>query len=118
MIWSDSLEIGQRQGQPVAGLVHLTGRSGQYATKRYRAILRRGKIRQSMSRADNCYDNAFMESCFGTVKTELEFECYADDTQAVREIRAYVSCYNGRRRYSSLGYLSPDEFEAQKSVPK
>ena len=56
-----------------AGLIHHSDRGGQYAGKKYREVLQ-GEICQSMSRADSCYDNAFMESCFGTVKTELEME--------------------------------------------
>lgn len=59
-----------RSRQPKAGLVHHTDRGGQYAGKEYRAVLRRSGMRQSMSRADNCYDNAFMESCFGTFKKD------------------------------------------------
>ena len=58
--------------QPGSGLIHHTDRGGQYAGKRYRAVLRRAGMQQSMSGAGNCYDNAFMESCFGTLKTELE----------------------------------------------
>ncbi len=58
--------------QPRAGLIHHTDRGGQYASTCYRSMLRRAGFRQSMSRADDCYDNAFMESCFGTIKTELE----------------------------------------------
>ena len=60
--------------QPGPGLIHHTDRGGQYAGSEYRRVLGRARMRQSMSRADNCYDNAFMESCFGTIKTELEME--------------------------------------------
>src|SRR5262249_8399704 len=64
--------IGQRP--PTPGLIHHTDRGGQYAGGAYRGVLARARMRQSMSRPDNCYDNAFMESCFGTIKTELEME--------------------------------------------
>jgi transposase InsO family protein len=60
-----------RERQPAPGLIHHTDRGGQYAGTRYRAVLRRAGMQQSMSAAESCYDNAFMESCFGTVKTEL-----------------------------------------------
>ncbi|MEM7315084.1 MAG: IS3 family transposase [Planctomycetota bacterium] len=96
---------------PRAGLIHHTDRGGQYAGKQYRRVLERSEIRQSMSRADNCYDNAFMESCFGTVKTELEMECYEHERAARAEIAAYVRYYNLRRIHSALGYLTPHEFE-------
>lgn len=62
--------------RPKPGLIHHTDRPGQYAGSEYRKTLARGRMPQSMSRADNCYDNAFMESCFGTIKRELEMEPY------------------------------------------
>ena len=68
-----------------------------------------------MSAAADCYDNAFMESCFGTIKTELELSEYADGVEAVRELSSYVHYYNGERRHSSLGYVSPADFEAEQT---
>ena len=100
-----------QERQPPAALIHHTDRGGQYASKRYRAVLRRSEMRQSMNEADNCYDNAFMESCFGTVKTELELVEYANGPEAVRELTSYIRYYNGERRHSSLGYISPAQFE-------
>ena len=64
-----------------------------------------------MSRAGDCYDNAFMESCFGTIKTELEMTNYESFQVAHREIRDYINYYNAIRRHSSLDYKSPDNFE-------
>lgn len=107
-----------RERQPGAGLIHHTDRGGQYASKRYRDVLRRSQIQQSMSAAENCYDNAFMESCFGTVKTELELVEYASGPEAVRELTSYIRYYNAERRHSSLGYVSPAEFERQLTVRK
>ncbi len=101
---------------PRAGLIHHTDRGGQYAGKRYRGVLERAEICQSMSRADSCYDNAFMESCFGTIKTELEMEPYEDERVARSEIRRYIRYYNLRRRHSSLDYLTPEEFETRSLV--
>ncbi len=88
-------------------------RSGGRAGKKYRGVLRRAGMAQSMSDADNCYDNAFMESCFGTLKTELELDEYVDAVEAVRELSSYIRYYNVDRRHSSLGYLTPTEFETQ-----
>ena len=106
-----ALRSAIRQRQPSADLIHHSDRGGQYAGKQYRAFLRRTHIRQSMSRAGNCYDNAFMESCFGTIKTELEMTDYETITAARREIATYIAYYNNSRRHSSLGYLTPTEFE-------
>ena len=97
---------------PDADLIHHTDRGGQYAGKRYRRVLQRAEMRQSMSRADTCYDNAFMESCFGTIKTELEMECYENESAARTEIGGYIRYYNTRRRHSALDYQTPEEFEA------
>jgi transposase InsO family protein len=101
--------IGRRQPKP--GLIHHTDRGGQYAGGDYRRVLGRARMDQSMSRPDNCYDNAFMESCFGTLKTELEMTVYADLPTAYAEIRGYLCYYDSKRRHSSLGYLTPCEFE-------
>jgi putative transposase len=96
---------------PSPGLIHHTDRGGQYAGTKYRQILDRAQMAQSMSRADNCYDNAFMESCFGTIKLELEMEAYENAWIAHQEILAYIRYYNTRRRHSALDYLTPEEFE-------
>jgi putative transposase len=102
--------IGQRQ--PSKDLIHHTDRGGQYAGGRYRKILRRAGAKQSMSRAGDCYDNAFMESCFGTIKTELEMTEYQNQRTAAKEIQSYLAYYNTQRKHSSIGYLTPNQFEA------
>jgi len=96
---------------PDPELIHHSDRGGQYAGSTYRLVLARGGMRQSMSRADDCYDNAFMESCFGTIKTELEMECYENERSARTEIGGYIRYYNTRRRHSALDYRTPEEFE-------
>lgn len=98
--------------QPAAGLIHHTDRGGQYAAKEYRKILARARMRQSMSRADDCYDNATMESCFGTIKNELEMTEYKYYSEALKEIASFIEYYNVERIHSSLNYLSPVEFES------
>ncbi|WP_231598564.1 IS3 family transposase [Crateriforma conspicua] len=109
----EALSMAIKTRRPSAGLIHHSDRGGQYAGKRYRAMLVRASMSQSMSAAGNCYDNAFMESCFGTLKTELSMEDYAGHADALREIRTYVSYYNVDRIHSSLGYVTPCEFELQ-----
>ena len=105
--------IGQRQPKP--GLIHHTDRGGQYAGDDYRQVLGRARMRQSMSRPDNCYDNAFMESCFGTLKTEcVDRHSFASRAQARQVIFEYLEVfYNRQRLHSSLGYLSPVIYELQ-----
>ena len=97
--------------QPKPGLIHHTDRGGQYASSKYRKTLERAWMMQSMSRADNCYDNAFMESCFGTIKTELGMKPYENHRIARKEISDYIRYYNTRRRDSSLNYMPPDGYE-------
>lgn len=107
-----------RERQPAAGLIHHTDRGSQYASHRYRDVLRRSGICQSMSAAGNCYDNAFMESCFGTIKHELELVEYRNSAEALRELSSYIRYYNADRIHSSLGYVSPAQFETQQAPRK
>jgi transposase InsO family protein len=106
-----ALRMAIHARQPPRGLIHHTDRGGQYAGTRYRGLLRRADFRQSMNRADNCYDNAFMESCFGTIKTELEMTEYDHQQTAQRQIEDYLAYYNHDRKHSALGYLTPQQFE-------
>lgn len=106
-----ALQQAIKARQPWKGLIHHTDRGGQYAGAKYRKILGRAEMLQSMSRAADCYDNAFMESCFGTIKTELEMTTYDSLQQAIKEIREFINYYNSIRRHSAIDYLSPTSFE-------
>jgi putative transposase len=99
----------------LAGLVHHSDRGCQYAARIYQALLSSCGVQASMSRAGCCYDNAMMESFFATLKRELIHRRSFDTReQAATEIFKYIeSFYNRTRRHSSLGYLSPQAFEAQ-----
>jgi putative transposase len=110
-----ALKQAIRSRQPCPGLIHHTDRGGQYAATEYRQLLARANMNQSMSRAGDCYDNAFMESCFGTIKTELEMTTYQSLKQARQEIQDYINYYNNIRRHSSIDYLSPNRFEITRS---
>jgi len=112
-----TLKAALRRRQPPANLIHHTDRGGQYASRRYRDVLRRASFQQSMNRADNCHDNAFMESCFGTIKTELEMTEYETVRSAHGEIAEYLRYYNHQRRHSALDYLAPAQFENQQPPP-
>lgn len=95
-----------------AGLLHHSDQSSQYASGDCQKLLARERIQVSMSRSGNCYDNAMMESFFATLKTECVDRRYPTRHEARTAIFEYIErWYNRRRRHSSLGYLSPAEFE-------
>lgn len=113
----DALDMAIQQRCPPPGLLHHSDRGVQYASQAYRAFLQRHGLVASMSRTGNCYDNALMESFFGTLKTELVYhEHYATREQARRSIFEYIEVfYNRRRRHSAIGYMSPEEFETRRN---
>ena len=96
-------------------LLHHSDRGVQYACDLYRSLLEEHEITVSMSRPGNCYDNAVVESFFGTLKSELVHrQRYKTRDQAKDSIFEWIEVfYNRQRRHSSLGYLSPEAFEAQ-----
>ncbi len=101
-----------RERLPRGMIVH-SDRGGQYVDAEFRGLLNQHGFEQSMSRADETYDNAHAESLFSRYKAELlEGGAFADLEQARSETFAYIEGYYNRvRLHSSLGYLSPEEFE-------
>jgi len=101
-----------QQKRPAPGLIHHSDRGSQYCSYNYQQILEQFGMRASMSRRGNCYDNAPMESFWGTLKNELVHHCrYATRAEAEASIREYIEIfYNRQRRHSRLGYLSPAVF--------
>ncbi len=98
--------------RPTPGLIHHSDRGSQYCARDYRKLLERFGMKASMSRRGNCYDNAPMESFWGTLKNELiHHRRYETREQATREITEYIEIfYNRQRRHSRLGNLSPAAF--------
>jgi putative transposase len=109
----DALEMAVRRRLPSAGLVAHSDRGSQYASAHYQDLLGRHGIRCSMSGVAQCWDNAPVESFFASLKRELVHdESYTTREQAKASIFEYVEAfYNRARRHSSLGFLSPEEFE-------
>jgi putative transposase len=111
---SDALSMALAGRSPRGGLLHHSDRGVQYASEDYRYLLAERGIVCSMSGKGDCWDNAVMESFWGTLKTELvHHERYETREQARASIFEYVEVfYNRVRLHSSLGYLSPEQFEA------
>jgi putative transposase len=103
---------------PKIGLLHHADRGSQYAATRYQRLLGAHGILTSMSRTGNCWDNACVESFFGTLKRELLYHRhYATREDAKQDIFEYMEVfYNRKRRHSTLGYDSPAEYEARTAV--
>ena len=110
-----SLLMAVKRKQPEPGLINHSDRGSQYCSLEYRKLLDRFTMKASMSRKGNCYDNAPMESFWGTLKNELVYhQRYATRGQAIREITEYIEIfYNRQRRQKRLGYVSPAVYEQQ-----
>ena len=109
----DAVLMAIADRQPDAGLIHHSDRGSQYASAEYQTLLKTHQMVVSMSRTGNCYDNAPMESFFGTLKCELIHDRhYRTRAEARHDIFEYLEVfYNRKRRHSSLGYLSPVRYE-------
>lgn len=103
---------------PAAGLVHHSDRGSPYASDDYQAALSERGLVASMSRKGDCWDNAVAESFFATLRAELlDHEHYATRRAAITSIADYIDgFYNPVRRHSSIGYVSPMEFELKRFV--
>ena len=108
-----SLLMAIKRKQPGPGLIHHSDRGSQYCSGDFVKLLDIFKMKASMSRRGNCYDNAPMESFWGTLKNELVYhQRYTTRQQAIREITEYIEIfYNRQRRQARLGYLSPAAYE-------
>jgi putative transposase len=110
-----AIEGRKRMPGGLIDLLHHSDRGSQYASTDYQDLLDDWDITVSMSRVGNCWDNAMMESFFGTLKTELVYhENYQSKSEARSSVIAWIEgWYNRRRRHSAIGYKSPEQFEAE-----
>ena len=110
---SQSLFKAVAAKRPAQGLIHHSDRGSQYCSHEYRNILERFGLKASMSRKGNCYDNAPMESFWGTLKQELvHHRRYRTRQEAIRDITEYIEIFYKRQRLQpGLGFLSPAVFE-------
>lgn len=115
-----ALNMAIKRRRPAPGLICHSDRGSQYACHAYQRLLKEHGLLCSMSRRGDCYDNAPKESFFATLKGELEIEKFATRKQAQSEIFQFIEVfYNRKRLHSSLGYQSPEQFEAARcAVPK
>jgi putative transposase len=108
-----ALDMALARRRPKAGLLHHSDRGSQYTSRAYRLILAQSGIMVSMSRKGNCWDNAAMESFFGSLKEEcVGNTIYASHEEARLALFIYLEVYYNRiRRHSTLGYVSPLVYE-------
>ena len=111
----ESLSRAVTARRPARGLIHHSDRGCQYCSHEYRKLLERFGMKASMSRKGNCYDNAPMESFWGTMKNELiHHRRYRTREEARRDIIEYIEVfYNRQRRQKRLGRLSPVAYGKQ-----
>jgi putative transposase len=109
----DALEMAVQRRLPGEELLAHSDRGSQYASEHYQLLLAKHGIECSMSRRGDCWDNAPMESFFASLKKELVHDAdFATRVEARTAIFEYIEVfYNGQRRHSSLGYVSPAEYE-------
>jgi len=110
----DALQMALWSRRPPKGqLIHHSDRGVQYASHAFRRLLKAHGIEGSMSRKGDCWDNAVVESFFGSLKSErIHWRSYQSREEARADIVEYITMfYNSRRLHSYLGYQSPDQFD-------
>lgn len=109
----DALTMALGRRQPDTGLLHHSDRGVQYASHAYQAALKQAGIIVSMSRKGNCWDNSVMERFWGSLKSErTNGKIYYTREAAMIDVIEYIEMfYNSKRLHSTLGYVSPMQFE-------
>ncbi len=110
---TQALDMAIYQRRPSGGLMHHSDRGSQYASHAFQSVLKTNGIDCSMSRKAECWDNAVVESFFGTLKDELIYrQTWSSGAELRAAVAEYISCfYNAERLHSTLGYVSPVKYE-------
>jgi len=116
----DALTMATWQRRPAQNLIVHTDRGSQYASGQYRKLLAKNGFKGSMSRKGNCWDNAVVESFFGSLKQErVQWKSYQSRHEAQQDILNYITMfYNSSRLHSTLNYMSPNDYEAKMDIIK
>ncbi len=118
-IIEEALKMALTARRPAAGLIFHSDRGSQYTSGAFRELLARHRVRQSLSRPRQCWDNAVAESFFSTLKTELIYRTPLATVSATKTaVFEYIEVfYNRQRLHSAFGYQSPSAYEASRSSP-
>jgi putative transposase len=116
---SEALTMATTARRPAPGLIFHSDRGSQYTSREFMVLLAANRMRRSLSRPRQCWDNAVAESFFGTLKEELVYrQPWPTRIAARRAVFEYIEVfYNRRRLHSSLGYRSPVEYERTRLMP-
>ena len=113
----DALQMAVDRGRSTDGVLSDSDRGVQYADAAVAHFHERYGMKQSMSRKGNCWDNACVESSFSTLKRELDDRVFATRDETRAAIFEYIEIwYNRQRRHSSVGYVSPEQFEQDQAA--
>ena len=109
---TDALHMAWFARKPPAGLVFHSDRGSQYCSREFQGALQGYAMRSSMSRKGDCWDNAPTESLWGRLKVaRIHGQKFTTQRQAMDEVMDWLTFYNHRRLHSTLGYVSPMQFE-------
>ncbi len=114
----EELDKAYRHQRPRGEVLHHSDRGSQYASTEYQERLTQYRMKGSMSRKENCYDNACIESFQSVFKKELVYlEKFKTRKEVTAKIFEYIACfYNGKRIHSSIGYHTPNQYERMAAI--